>query len=390
MAFSAVIQSLLARPFIIKKSSKKLIFIKLSLVTCLSIVPLVSQANSVQKVTVEIAEQLLFFPEKKATALSHAINHAQVPAQISAQVISIDVQLGSVVEKGQRLVSLDCQDKKIDLTRQQSLQVEAKAQLSLAKRSFERSVQLKNNRHIGEAELDESQVSVTVAQEKLNQVRNNEKSASLAVQRCDVVAPFAGVVSARLVSEGDYVNTGQSLIKVLEKNNIEIEAQIPLDQMSNFRQAGHYHFISHGQKYPVKLKNIVDFIASNSRSQVVTFSIDDMSDNKLEKFDKLTLDNTKQRILAGMNGMLSWQSKRSFLPAHLLTQRKGRYGIFITEQKAEQKSEQKSDQTVAKFIELPNAQEGRPFELVIDKKQNIIVDGRHRINAGTLVTFDNK
>ncbi len=342
------------------------IFFKLCLATCLSLTPLASQANTIQKVTVERAEQLLFYPEKKATALSNAINHAQISAQISAQVSSINVQLGSVVEKDQILVSLDCQDKEIDLTRQQSLKAAAKAQLLLANRNLERSVTLKKNRHIGEAELDESEVSVTVAQEKLRQINSDEKSANLAVQRCEVKAPFAGVVSARLVSEGDYVNTGQSLVKVLEKGNIEIEAQIPLDQMNNFRQAGQYHFISHGQKYRVKLKNVVSFVASNSRSQVVTFSI----------------EHSEPHILAGMNGMISWQSKRSFLPAHLLTQRNGRYGIFVTEKEA--------DQMIAKFIELPNAQEGRPFELAINNEQNIIVDGRHRINDGAAVIVNSK
>lgn len=347
------------------------IVIKLSLAVCLSIISLVSQANNVQKVTVERAEQLLFYPEKKATAISKAINHAQVPAQISAQIVSINVRLGDVVEKNEVLVSLDCQDKKIDLTRQQSLQVAAKAQLLLARRNLERSEQLKTNRHIGEAELDESEVSVTVAQEKFRQVNSDEKSASLAVQRCEVVAPFAGVVSARLVSEGDYVNTGQPLVKVLENDNIEIEAQVSLDQVPSFRQAGQYHFVSHGKKHPIQVRNVVDFVASNSRSQVVTFSLI----NQL-------LNNSKSPVLAGMNGMVSWQSKRSFLPAHLLTQRKGRYGIFVTDQK--------NNQLIAKFIELPNAQEGRPFELAIDEKQWVIVDGRHRISKGAVVIVNNK
>ena len=153
--------------------------------------------------------------------------------------------------------------------------------------------------------------------------------------------------------------------------------------MSNFRQAGQYHFISHGEKHPINLKNIVSFVTRNSRSQVVTFSIDNNLKGHIGKTDKATVTvNGNQRILAGMNGMVSWQSKRNFLPAHLLTQRKGRLGIFVTEKKVEQ--------TLAKFIELPNAQEGRPFELVIDKAQDIIVDGRHRVNIGSLVTVNNK
>jgi RND family efflux transporter MFP subunit len=322
-----------------------------------------AQASHSQKVTIESANSLLFYPEKKATALVSAINHAQVPAQISAQVSNITVQLGNSVKKGQVLVNLDCQDNNIYLAKQQSQYVVAKAQLHLAKRNFERSVQLKKNRHIGEAELDESEVQVVVATEQVAQVAQEKKSADLAVQRCQVLSPFDGIVSARLISEGDYVNTGQALVKVLETNNIEVEAQIPLNQIEMFLQAGGYYFITQEEKHPIEIKNIVDFVANNSRSQVVTFSLNTTDENK--------------SIMPGMNGMVSWQSKRSFLPAHLLTQRQGLYGIFVTEKSG--------DLTLAKFIKLPDAQEGRPFELAIKKEQNIIVDGRHRVNDGTTV-----
>lgn len=339
-----------------------------TLITVLLFISNNTQAVDIQKVTVEPASSLLFYPEKKATALVKPINHTQVPAQISAQVSTINVQLGNIVTKGQVLVDLDCQDKAIYLAKQASQFKISKAKLHLAKRNYDRAVTLKKNRHIGEAELDASDVDVTVAKENVEQVLQEKASATLAVQRCQVRSPFDGVVTQRMVSQGDYVNIGQSLITVLEQNNIEIEAQIPLDQIDGFIQAGQYHFINDEQKHLIVMKSIVGFIESNSRSQVVTFSLDEM--NK-------PLDVTP-KVLAGMNGMVSWQSKRSFLPAHLLTQRKGRYGIFVTEKK--------DNLLTAKFIALPQAQEGRPFELVMEKDQQIIVDGRHRVSAGKLIS----
>ncbi|MBU2892086.1 efflux RND transporter periplasmic adaptor subunit [Colwellia sp. D2M02] len=321
-----------------------------------------------QKVTVAQASSLLFYPEKKATALVSSINHAKVPAQIAAQVLSVNVQLGSSVNQGQVLVNLDCQDKTIYLAKQKSQLATTQAQLQLAKRNFERSVQLKKDGHIGEAELDESEIKVTVTQEQVNQVIQEKKSAELAVQRCQVVAPFNGMVTERMVNEGDYVNTGDPLVKVLEQDNLEIAAQIPIDQMKSLAQAGAYYFINNESKYPINIKHVVNFVASNSRSQVVTFTIS---------------PKEHEAILAGMNGMVSWQSKRSYLPAHLLTQRHGQYGIFVVTKKAG------TEVNTAKFIALPNAQEGRPFELVLDNNQTVIVDGRHRVNDGMAVTFNN-
>jgi RND family efflux transporter MFP subunit len=344
-----------------------------------------SPENNSQQVTVENASSLLFYPERKATALIKPINHAQVPAQISAQVLNVMVELGDIVNKDQVLVSLNCEDKSIYLAKQESQLTVSKAQLNLAKRNFDRAVKLKQNRHIGDAELDSSKVEVTIAKENLAQVIQEKKSANLAVERCKVLSPFDGVVTERMVSEGNYVSIGQSLVKVLENNNIEVEAQIPLNLMNNFLQAEQYHFINDSKKHPIHIKNVVDFIASNSRSQIVTFSVGNIDNvnniNKVGVVPVKKVSNTSKSILAGMNGMVSWQSKRSFFPSHLLTQRKGQYGIFV--------AEKDKGLTLAKFIKLPNAQEGRPFELTLAINQQIIVDGRHRVSAGSFVKINN-
>ncbi len=82
------------------------------------------------------------------------------------------------------------------------------------------------------------------------QTIEEQKAANIAVQRCQVLSPFDGIVTARMISEGDYVNTGDALVKVLEQHNIEIEAQIPLEHMKHLRQASTYYFINNEKKTP--------------------------------------------------------------------------------------------------------------------------------------------
>ena len=323
--------------------------------------------SNAQKVTVQLAGDLLFYPEKKATALVKPVNHAKVPAQISAQVNSVNVLIGEKVHSGQVLVNLDCQDKTISLARQTSQHSLSLAKLNFAQRNYERALKLKKNSNIGEAELDASDVDVTIAKETLAQVFQEKESATLAVERCQVLSPFDGLVTQRMVSQGDYVNVGQPLVQVLQQNNLEVEAQIALDQIAQFQQASEYHFVNGAQKFPIIVNNVVDFIATNSQSKIVTFNL------------QHSLSKATAKVVAGMNGMVSWQSKQAFLPAHLLTQRQGRYGIFIAE------GNTVNSEAVAKFIPLPNAQEGRPFAVEIANKQQIIVDGRHRVNDGKAV-----
>ncbi|MGB0936057.1 MAG: efflux RND transporter periplasmic adaptor subunit [Colwellia sp.] len=355
----------------------KFIFISIFLLT---IIPTYGKGTKIDiasdrnfhNVSFELLGDLIFYPEKKATAFVKPINHALVPAQISAQVNHVNVLIGDKVKSGQVLVNLDCQDKEIILARQYSQYALSQAKLEFAQRNYDRSLKLKKNKNIGEADIDASKVEVTIAKETLANALLDKQSASLSVSRCKIVAPFDGVVTQRTISEGDYVNVGQGIIQVLQLNNLEVEAQIPIEQLDDFQQAHQYYFIKGIKKTPLKVNNIVDFISMNSQSKIVTFS----SYNISSAVDKTPTIDTLE-LVAGLNGMVSWYSKQGFLPSHLLTQRNGQYGIFIAES---DKSNETNKYKVAKFIPLPQAQEGRPFKIDLPKNTQVIIDGRHRVN----------
>jgi RND family efflux transporter MFP subunit len=338
----------------------------------------IASESNFHNVSFELFGDLIFYPEKKATALVKPINHALVPAQISAQVSHVNVLIGEKVKSGQVLVNLDCQDKDIVLARQESQYALSQAKLEFAQRNYDRSLQLKKNKNIGEADIDASKVEVTIAKETVAHVLLDRESASLSVSRCKILAPFDGIVTQRMISEGDFVNVGQGIIQVLQLNNLEVEAQIPLEKLKDFQQASKYYFINGLNQTPLKLNNIVDFIAMNSQSIIVTFSTFNDNNNAINK----TPTNNTAKLVAGLNGMVGWHSKQGFLPAHLLTQRNGQYGIFIIE------SDKSNKQKVAKFIPIPKAQEGRPFNLEMPKDTKVIVDGRHRVNHEALVQIN--
>jgi RND family efflux transporter MFP subunit len=316
----------------------------------------VAEQAIAQKVLVSSAEQLLFYPKHNASAVANSLNHAQVPSQISAQVLSVPVTLGTKVQKGQVLVELDCQKNTIVLAHLQAQLSVAKVQYELAERQLKRTNSLHSNKNVGEAELDNSQVNVSISKLRMKEATANVNTGKLATNRCQVKAPFDGMISARFISEGDYVNIGQSLVKVVEQNNIQIEAQIPLHQLANLSKGTQYQFLTNGLSHSLVLKNIVEYIEPNSRSQIATFTL------------------VNSQVVAGTEGTISWQSPLSYLPAHLLTQRQGEYGIFIVEDNK------------AQFVAVPHAQEGRPFRLSLTGNSQIIVDGRHRVKNGSLVS----
>jgi RND family efflux transporter MFP subunit len=85
---------------------------------------------------------------------------------------------------------------------------------AIAERDLE---QMRWNARAAESQLADAQARLTMAEKQLEDAR--------------VRAPFAGVVSARTVSEGDVVQPGAPLFVVIDPSSMRYEASVPAAQL---------------------------------------------------------------------------------------------------------------------------------------------------------------
>ncbi len=148
--------------------------------------------------------------ELSLTGHTEAVRTVDVRAETYGQIEELRVEKGERVEAGQVIARLDARDRQARLKEAQALlrqrRIEYEAARKLNERGFRAETQLAESR----ARLDAAEAAV--------------EAARVAVDNLEVVAPFAGVLDARMVDLGDYVETGASVGRIVDLDPVLVVA----------------------------------------------------------------------------------------------------------------------------------------------------------------------
>ncbi len=141
--------------------------------------------------------------------------------EIAGRVATIGFREGERVTRGQVLVKLDASVQQADLDK-------ARANLSLSKSKFERSVDLLNKGFLSSQARDEAEntFKVAAADTELMEAR---------IAKATIKAPFSGTLGLRMVSVGDYVKEGQDLVNLESLDSLKVDFRVPELALSQLR-----------------------------------------------------------------------------------------------------------------------------------------------------------
>ncbi len=301
-------------------------------------------------------EQLLLHPEFSAPATTVSLNDSRISSATAGLIQNIPVRVGDRVQDGALLAELDCRSNRI-FARQAAAALEsARARLTLAQRQFKRSKALRKTHNVSEEIINQREADLNSARADLAASTAALEQRRLDVQRCRILAPFDGVVMARLASEGEWIAPGQPLLRLLDIQRLEVSAQIALDLVPDLRQARRLELRSAGNSHPLTLKSIIPAVDPLGRNQEA----------------RLLFQGTPP--LVGSSGRLTWQTTQPYLPADLPQRRGDKLGVFINQD------------GIARFHPLPGALEGQPAPCNLPPGSLLILDGRHGLQDGDPVT----
>ncbi len=133
--------------------------------------------------------------------------------EIAGRIVEMPFKEGEAVRKGARLVSLDSSELR-------AVVASSDAQAKLDQQRLERSEDLFKKGFISQQALDESRSNLARSKAKFA-----EDSARLA--RTQVLAPFAGVVGLRQVSEGAFVAAGTDIARLEKIDTLKLDFRVP-------------------------------------------------------------------------------------------------------------------------------------------------------------------
>lgn len=135
-----------------------------------------------------------------------------VGAATTGTVEEVLVERGARVEAGEVLVRLSVEDRQAKLAQTRALLTQRELEFEAANRLNEQGYR--------------ADTSLAEARAGLNAARAQVELAEIELARTTITAPFAGIVDARPVEIGDYVDAGDTVARLVDLDPIRVQGQV--------------------------------------------------------------------------------------------------------------------------------------------------------------------
>lgn len=303
-------------------------------------------------ITTKRSAELMFYPTYDAPATAISLNHAVISAELKGTIQSLPFQVGDTVEKDATIATLNCRDYQLNHDKIKAEINAIRAQLAFNDWQLNKVKSLAHSQNVSQERVKELQTSLTTLQSKLSSQQSELAMTEVQIDRCEVKAPFRGVVTERLIQLGEQAAPGTPLLRMIDTEAIELSAQLLPDEIESLNNAKQLLFRTSNHAFPIRLRATVPAYNMHTKSLEVRLVFN------------------QEKPLAGTMGRLVWQDQDPFLPAQLLTQHNKQLGILI------------ANDNKAVFMPIPKAVEGRPIPVPSTFQGEIILDGRYHVSDG--------
>ena len=159
----------------------------------------------------------------------NAIQQIQVASRIMGYVRAIHVDTGETVKRGQLLVTIDPSDIQGQVSMASAGLAQAEAALADAKTDYDRFGELYREEAIPKAQWDKIRLQYAVAQQQVNAARASHATAEAQMSYAAIRAPFPGVITQRMTSQGALAAPGQPLLMLVNPDHLDVQTQVPED-----------------------------------------------------------------------------------------------------------------------------------------------------------------
>ena len=193
----------------------------------------VLSAHAAEPLAVARAEYREVAQTYSVEGVVEAVRQSTVSAQISGRVKEINFDVGDTVKKGQVILRIDERETEQALVGSQAQVMQSQAALTQAKASYERSLQLFEQKYISQSGLDKAKADYDVARAQAAASEAGESQSALARGYAAVLAPFGGVVASRMVEMGEMVTVGKPLMVGFDPSEMRVIVNVPQDKLAD-------------------------------------------------------------------------------------------------------------------------------------------------------------
>jgi membrane fusion protein (multidrug efflux system) len=174
------------------------------------------------------------------------LTEATVKAKVAGELVAVTVREGESVKQGQVLARIDLTEVQAKVAAREADVAAAKAQLVWAEKNRNQQKALLEKSFISQSAFDNIQSNFEVAVAKLHAADAELVVARKSQGDAVLIAPFSGIVSARLAQPGERVALDARVVSIVDLSRLQLEASVPpaaigqvqVGQTMNFRVEG--------------------------------------------------------------------------------------------------------------------------------------------------------
>lgn len=151
------------------------------------------------------------------------------------RLASVDVNVGDVVRRGQRLAAFAADMVIADLARSRAVVAEMEAALAEARDNAERAQGLQATGAMSAQQIQQYVTAERTARARLEAAQAAEKGQRLRLAQTQVIAPDGGVISARSATVGAVVPAGHELFRLLRGGRLEWRAEVAASDLARLK-----------------------------------------------------------------------------------------------------------------------------------------------------------
>ena len=245
---------------------------------------------------------------------------AVIMPQVEGQITQIFVHSGQRVEAGSALIGIDPLKQQATVKSQESARAAQEANLSWAKKQYDRAVGLASAGIVSKQDLDQAKAALDASQAQMDALDAQVKEQQVQLHYYRVVAPRAGIVGDIPVHVGDRVTTATLLTTVDQPGTLEAYVYVPIERSSQLKM-----------NLPVQVLDSDGKVLAESRISFISPQVDNTTQTVLVKA-RITNGNDALRQSQFIRARVVWGTHRNpQVPILAVSRLAGQYFAFVAE-----------------------------------------------------------
>ena len=187
-------------------------------------------------VTVATPQRMSWAREIAANGNIAAWQEASIGADVAGlRLQDLRVNVGDVVKKGQVLATFDAAPVQQDQAQARASLAEAEAAYADARGNAERARAVQASGALSQQQINQYATAEKTARARVEAAKAVVASQNLRVRNTQIVAPDAGVISAREATVGQVVGAGTELFRMVRQGRLEWRAEVMAEDLGAIR-----------------------------------------------------------------------------------------------------------------------------------------------------------